>query len=175
MATRDNNNGPPAHLRGYIPQVSGAARGQEAASDREEESCAAFGFLRGLNAHAMAVEFRLRDGNSEWFAYSCLVSWRLNPSAGLLLKFTTGDGVSLVLVSGSNLEAPVGEAKVNLTDRGLQRHRILYIREMDEDALRKARGGEPTIDRIDIAEFETVEEQREWLQARAPAFIRKQG
>jgi len=33
--------------------------------------------------------------------------------------------------------------------------------------------GEPTIDRIDIAEFDTVEEQREWLKARAPVFIRK--
>jgi hypothetical protein len=172
---RDNNASTPAHLRGYVPQVTGAAaRGQDAGSDREEESCAAFGFLRGLDARALAVEFRLRTGNSEWFAYSCLVSWRHNPSAGLLLKFTTGDGVSLVLVQGSNLETPIGQAQVNLTDYGLQRHRILYIREMDEDELSKVRKGEPTIDGIDIGEFETTEEQREWLKARAPVFIRKQ-
>lgn len=173
---RDNNAGTPAHLRGYISQTAGAAaRGQEAGSDREEESCAAFGFLRGLTARSLAVEFRLRSGNSEWFSYSCLVSWRHNPSVGLLLKFTTGDGVSLVLIQGSNLEAPVGQSQVNLTDYGLQRHRILYMREMDEDELRKAhQRGEPTIDGIDIAEFETTQEQREWLKARAAAFLRKQ-
>ena len=171
---RDNNAGTPAHLRNYIAQVTGAgAEGQEAAGDREEESCPAFGFLRGLDARALALEFRLRTGDSEWFAYSCLVSWRHNPSAGLLLKFTTGDGVSLVLVHGSNLDAPVGQAQVNLTDRGLQRHRIVFVREMDEAELRRAREGEPTIDGIEIAEFETVEEQREWLKARAPVFVRQ--
>jgi hypothetical protein len=171
---RDNNAGTPAHLRNYIQQVPGAGgRVQEAANDREEDFCAAFGFLRGLDARAIAVEFRLAGGNSEWFAYHCLVSWRHNPSVGLLLKFTGGDGVSLVLIHGSNLDAPVGQAQVNLTDRGLQRQRIVYIREMDEAELRQARGGGPSIDRIDIAEFETVEEQREWLKARAPAFLRK--
>ncbi len=171
---RDNHAGTPAHLREYVPQVTGTAvRAMAVEVDREEDSCAAFGFLRGLDARALAVELRLRTGNSEWFSYGCLVSWRHNPSAGLLLKFTTGDGVSLVLIHGSNLETPMGQAQVNLTDGGLQRHRIVYIREMDEDELRKARRGEPTIDRIDIAEFETVEEQREWLKARAPGFVRK--
>ena len=169
---RDNNAGTPAHLRNYLPHVAEAAATGQGAGTDDEESCPAFGFLRGLEARALAVEFRLRTGDSEWFAYSCLVSWRFNPSVGLLLKFT-GDVASLVLIRGSNLDAPVGPAKVNLTDRGLQRHRIVYIREMDEDELRRARGGEPTIDRIDIAEFETVEEQREWLKAHATAFVRK--
>jgi hypothetical protein len=118
------------------------------------------------------VEIRLRSGDSEWFAYSCLVSWRFNLSVGLLLKFTS-DVASLVLIRGSNLDAPVGKGQVNLTDRGLQRHRIVYIREMDEDELRQVKEGEPSIDGIGIGEFETVEEQREWLKARAPAFVRK--
>ncbi len=156
----------PVYLRDHLPNG--------AKTEGEEESCPAFGFLRGLDARALAVEFRLRTGDSEWFAYSCLVSWRFNPSVGLLLKFTGGDVGSLVLIRGSNLDAPVGQAQVNLTDRGLQRHRIVYIREMDEDELRQVREGEPSIDRIDIAEFETVEEQREWLKARAAAFVRKQ-
>ena len=51
-------------------------------------------FLRGLDARALAVEFRWLSGNSEWFSYSCLVSWRYNPSVGLLLKFTSGDGIA---------------------------------------------------------------------------------
>jgi hypothetical protein len=167
------NDKVPSYLRDHISHLDSAAKGEGAVADEAEESCPAFGFLRGLNTHALAVEFRLRSGDSEWFSYSCLVSWRFNPSAGLLLKFTTGDGVGLVLVCGSNLDAPVGQGQVNLTDRGLQRHRIVYIREMDEDELRKAKKGEPTIDRIAIGEFETAEEQREWLNARAPAFIRK--
>ena len=58
----------------------------------------------------------------------------------------------------------MGQAQVNLTDRGLQRHRIVFVREMDEVELRRVREGGPTIDRIDIAEFETVEEQRDWLK-----------
>lgn len=167
------NDKMPAYMRDHLSHGdSAAAKGEGARTEGEEESCPAFGFLRGLDARALAVEFRLRTGDSEWFAYSCLASWRFNPSVGLLLKFTS-DVASLVLIQGSNLEAPVAQAQVNLTDRGLQRHRIVSIREMDEDELRKARKGEPTIDRIDIAEFETVQEQREWLKARAPAFVRQ--
>jgi len=170
------NNTMPAYLREHLKHpesVGGSGNGPVAVAEKEEDFCPAFGFLRGMNVHAMAVEFRLAGGDSEWFAYSCLVSWRHNPSAGLLLKFTSGDVTSLVLIRGSNLEAPVGQAEVNLTDRGLQRHRILYVREMHEAELRRARQGEPTIDSIDIAEFESVEEQREWLSARAPVFLRK--
>ena len=113
----------------------------------EEECCAAFGYLRGLRDRALAIEFRFRDGNSEAFAYSLLASWKFNPSAGLLLKFT-GDVVTLVLIRGSNLDALVNQS-VNLTDRGLQRHRI------------------------EVAEFESQEEMREWLNKAAPAFVRK--
>jgi hypothetical protein len=159
---------PPAYLANVLGKSQGPPR------EAEEDWCPAFGFLRGLDARALAVEFRFSDGNSEWLAYSCLVAWRYNPSVGLLLKFTS-DVTSLVLIHGSNLDALVGPAQVNLTDRGLQRHRIVYVREMDQEEMRRARGGEPTIDRIDIAEFETAEEQRAWLQARAPVFLRKQG
>jgi hypothetical protein len=89
----------------------------------------------------------------------------------LLLKFG-GDNVTLVLIRGSNLDAVVNDS-VNLTDRGFQRHRVLAVREMDEDALAKAGKGEPTIDRIDIGEFDSAEEQRVWLQKLAPAFVRR--
>jgi len=138
----------------------------------EEESCPAFGYLRGNRDRALAVEFRYRDGNREWFPYSCLGPWRFDPSVGLLLKFT-GDVVTLVLIRGSNLDALVGQGTVNLTDRGLQRHRILWVREMDELELRRVGEGGPTIDRIEVAEFESQEEIREWLKKVAPAFVRK--
>ena len=47
-----------------------------------------------------------------------------------------------------------------------------YVREMDEDELRQAGSLEPTIDRIEVVEFESQEEQREWLAKHAPAFLR---
>src|SRR5262249_1682251 len=102
--------------------------------------------------------------------YSLLGPWRFNPSVGLLLRYS-GDNVTLVLIRGSNLDAVVNDS-VNLTDRGFQRHRILAVREMDEGALQSARKGEPTIDRIDIGELESAEEQRVWLAKLAPAFLR---
>jgi hypothetical protein len=149
------------------------AKGHGHEPEGEEAACAAFGYLRGLQDWALAVEFRLRTGNAEWFAYSCLVAWRFNPSVGLLLKFTA-DVTTLVLIRGSNLDALV-KGTVNLTDRGLQRHRIVYVKEMDEDELRTAGKAEPTIDGIDIAEFQTAEAQQDWLKKKAPAFLRPQG
>ncbi len=137
----------------------------------EDASCPAFGYLRGLRERALAVEFRYLNGNRDWFAYSCLNSWRFNPSAGLLLKFT-GDIVTLVLIRGSNLDALVNQSGVNLTDRGFQRHRVLWVREMDDEELNKVGEGGPTIDRIEVAEFESQEAQREWLKKVAPAFVR---
>ena len=127
-----------------------------------------------MNTRALAVEFRFRDGNNEWFPYSLLGSWQHNPSVGLLLKFT-GDVVTLVLIRGSNLDALVGQSTVNLTDRGFQRHRITFVREMDEAELRQVGEGGPTIDKIEVAEFESHEELREWLKKKAPAFVRKPG
>jgi hypothetical protein len=92
------------------------------------------------------------------------------PSVGLLLKFTD-DLVTLVLVRGSNLDALVKQS-VNLTDRGFQRHRVLWLEELDEGHLRQATEGEPTIDRIEVTEFEPQEELRAWLKKAAPALLR---
>lgn len=134
-----------------------------------ESSCLAYGFLRGMDARALAVQLRFRNGNCLWFSYHCLLSWRFNPSVGLLLKFS-GDVVSLVLIQGSNLDVAPDKSIPALTEL-LPRHRLTWVREMDEDELRQAGEGGPTIDRIDAGEFETVEEQKVWLEKRAPAFV----
>lgn len=147
------------------------SRDREGAREKEsdEEFCGAFGYLRGVQDRALAVEFRYRDGNSDVFEYSCLNSWRHNPSVGLLLKFT-GDVITLILIRGSNLSAPVGQSGANLTDRGLQRHRVIWVREMDEDDLRKAGEGQPTVDRIEVAAFDSHEKLKQWVSRTAPAF-----
>jgi hypothetical protein len=157
------------HLGGIPGRVP---KEKDAEKESDEDSCPAFGYLRGLRERALAVELRFRDGNRDYFSYSHLASWRYNPSVGLLLKFTD-DLVTLVLIRGSNLDALVGSGTVNLTDRGFQRHRISWVREMDEDELRKAGEGEPTIDRIEVAEFESQEELRVWLEKHASVFVRK--
>jgi hypothetical protein len=158
---------------GAPPRAPGTPAHVDAPAGEDEDSCPAFGFLRGgIGDRALAVELRFRSGDSEWFPYSHLAGWRYNRSVGLLLKITS-DVTTLVLIRGSNLDAELPGRSVNLTDHGLQRHKITYIREMDEDELRRAGKGEPTIDRIEVAEFDGQEAATEWLKMKAPAFLRK--
>lgn len=124
-----------------------------------------------LAVASASVEFRLRDGNSMWFPYGWLGPWRFNPSEGLLLKFS-GDVVYLVLIRGSNLDKPLGDGSINLTHAGLQRHRVLWIREMTKEEIERVGEAGPTIDSIEIEEFESQDALREWLKSRAPAFVR---
>ena len=89
---------------------------------------------------------------------------------GLLLKFS-GDVVYLVLIRGSNLDKPLADGSINLTHAGLQRHRVLWIREMTEEEIERVGETGPTIDSILIGEFTDHESRREWLKTHAPAFL----
>jgi hypothetical protein len=144
---------------------------KEAEAEEGEASCVAFGYLRGIRDQAGAVEFRFRDGSSDWFPYGWLGPWRYNPSEGLLLKFS-GDLVYLVLIRGSNLDMPLDEGTINLTTGGLQRHRVMWIREMTEGDIKSVGETGPTIDSIKVAEFESQADLKEWLSKNAPAFLR---
>jgi len=146
------------------------AQKPEADGEYGEASCGAFGYLRGLRDHASAVEFRFREGNSLWFPYSWLGPWQYNPSEGLLLKFS-GDLVYLVLIRGSNLDLPLKDGAANLTTGGLQRHRVLWIREMSEEDIKNVAEKGPTIDRIEVAQFESHADVNAWIGKHAPAFI----
>jgi hypothetical protein len=143
----------------------------EAEVDRPEASCGAFGYLRGIQDQSAAVEFRFRDGNSICFPYSWLGTWQFIPSEGLLLKFS-GDLVYLVLIRGSNLDQPLNEGTIDLTHAGLQRHRVLWVREMSADDIRKVGELGPTIDSIEVAEFESHKDLKNWLGEHGPAFVR---
>jgi hypothetical protein len=154
------------HLAGF----TGTLPAKEADGDGAEASCGAFGYLRGLRDASAAVEFRFREGNSMWFPYSWLGNWQYNPSEGLLLKFS-GDLVYLVLIRGSNLDKPLSEGAINLTHAGLQRHRVLWIREMTREEIRQVGEKGPTIDSIEMAEFESQAELKEWLGKKAPSFV----
>jgi hypothetical protein len=144
---------------------------KEDAIESVEASCNAFGYLRGLREHSAAVELRFRSGNSMWFPYSWLGTWQFNPSEGLLLKFA-GDVVYLVLIRGSNIDKPLAEGVINLTHAGLQRHRVMWIREMSNYEICAVGGTAPTIDSIKVAEFESHADLNAWLTKHAPEFSR---
>ena len=59
----------------------------------------------------------------------------------------------------------------NLTHAGLQRHRVLWIREMTEEDIERVGETGPTIDSIVIGEFTDHESRQEWLKTHAPAFV----
>ncbi len=79
-----------------------------------------------------------------------------------MLKFS-GDMVYLVLIKGSNLDRALGDTMIDLIRAGLQRHRVIWIREMSEKEIREIGNEGPTVDRIEIGEFESQAELRSWL------------
>ena len=159
-------------LKGILYKESPPTRPSQRDGDGEgtEASCAAFGYLRGIRDEGASVEFRFRDGNSAWFPYGWLGPWRYNPSEGLLLKFS-GDLVYLVLIRGSNLDKPLNDGAINLTTGGLQRRRVLWVREMTEEEIRQVGDTGPTVDTIQVAEFESQAALKEWLREKAPVFV----
>ena len=142
-------------------------------TDDVEASCAAFGYLRGLRDASASVEFRFRDGNSVWFPYNLLGQWQFNPSEGLLLKFS-GDLMYVVLIRGSNLDKPLTDGAINLTHAGLQRHRVLWIREMTKEDIERVGESGPTIDSIEMGEFTSHDDRRDWLKKKAPGFLHEE-
>jgi len=155
---------PPPGLNAYLQAKDGDAEATEA-------SCKAFGYLRGIRDSAAAVEFRFLDGNSTWFPYALMGTWQYNPSEGLLLKFS-GDLIYLVLIRGSNLDKPLNDGAINLTHAGLQRHRVLWVREMSKQEIRQVGESGPTIDSIEIAECDSNDAVKAWIAKKAPAFLR---
>ena len=115
-----------------VVSPAGAPRSSAA---EEEEECAAFGYLRGVRDRALHVEFRLANGNTEAFPYAWLGPVRYNPSAGVVLDFV-GDRTYRVEIHGRNLDTLIG-GSINLIDRGLLRHRVLWVREMDRGEVRR--------------------------------------
>lgn len=164
---RLQRNPPPSGLTGIL-------QSKEADSNELEASCRAFGYLRGPRDQSAAIEFRFRDGNSMWFPYSYMGTWQYNPSEGILVKFSGGFLVYLVLIRGSNLDRPLKEGAVTLTHAGFQRHRLLWVREMTEEEIRQVGETEPSIDSIEVAEFESHAALKEWVSKKAPAFALKE-
>ncbi|QVL30793.1 hypothetical protein KIH39_18320 [Telmatocola sphagniphila] len=153
------------------PKTGFLPKDLKAADTDEEASCRAYGFLRGLREKAHMLELRFKNGNTEALAYHLLHSMRFNPSYGVLLRFG-GDITTMVMISGSNLDVVLKDMEVNLTDRGIQRQRITWVREMDEDELRKLKPSDPSIDAIAVGECESEETVQTWMGQNAKGFAR---
>jgi len=145
---------------------------KEPESEEVEIPHGAFGYLRGVPDHPGAVEFRLGDGTSAFFPYALLGPWRYDPSEGLLLLKFTGDLTYVVLIRGSNLDKPLNEGAINLTTGGLQRQKVVWIREMSKTDIQQVGNSGPTIDSIQVEEFESQTALKEWLSKNAPTFVR---
>ncbi|MBR9804062.1 hypothetical protein GYB59_21260 [bacterium] len=154
------------HLSGHVKRAKFGNDG----GDDGEACCPAFGYLRGIHDKSTAIEFRFRNGNSAWFPYAWIGPRWYNPSEGLLIKFT-GDLVYLVLIRGSNLDVPLVEGSIDLLHAGLQRHRVVWIREMSEEDIAQVGESGPTIDSIDIVEFESNADLKEWVGKTASGFL----
>ena len=166
----DKHHSDPRQREAAVKGLRGILQSKDEESDGDEGSCKAFGYLRGIKDHSVLVEFRFRDGNSIWFPYSLLGPIKYNPSEGLLIKFSS-DLVYVVLIKGSNLDKPLEDGSVTLMRAGLQRHRLVWVREMTDEEIRNAGDAEPTIDSIEIEEFESHAALKEWVSKKAPAFL----
>ncbi len=149
--------------------LAGHAEALKKETELEEASAGAFGYLRGIKDRASAVEFRFKSGNTIWFPYSLMGACRYDPSEGILLKFSA-DLIYVVLIRGSNLDMPINDGNMNLTHGGLQRHRVMWVREMPEEDIQIVGDTGPTIDKIEVAEFESNEDLKAWLVEHAPTF-----
>jgi hypothetical protein len=71
---------------------------------------------------------------------------------------------------GSNLDRRIDGKAIDLIRAGLHRHHVAWLREMTEKEIRDIGEIEPTIDKLEVGEFETQAALKEWLKATAPAF-----
>jgi hypothetical protein len=92
----------------------------------------------------------------------------LGPGA---LSTTSSATIHRTYLTRLALDKPLSEGAINLTHAGLQRHRVMWIREMSEEETRQVGETGPTIDSIEMEEFESHAELKKWLKQRAPAFL----
>jgi hypothetical protein len=149
--------------------LRGILQGKESEADRGVASCKAFGYHLGPE-DLTGVDLRFLNGDSLWFPYGWLGTCRHIPSEGLLLKFN-GDLVYLVLIRGSNLDRGIDGKSIDLIHAGLQRHHVLWLREMTLAEIREVGEAGPTIDKIVVGECDSYTGVKEWIKAYAPAFM----
>ena len=105
----------------------------------------AFGWLRNERDRAVMLELRQANGSITAVTYSWLESAEYNPSEGITLSFSG----KTVTVIGRNLNAECRPG-VRLFE-GLTRHRVLWIREADEDASAGSLETDVVVDQVKVS------------------------
>ena len=118
--------------------------------ESDEQDCIAFGYLRGIRDRALHLQFRMQNGDAVSFPYSWLGQVSHNPSSGIVLTFV-GDKTIKVKIEGRNLAAVMPES-IDLLNRGLLRHRIVWVREMEPEECHRLPDEALTVERITIEE-----------------------
>lgn len=98
----------------------------------ELDDLGAFGVLRGTHDRALMLELHKKDGTIESFGYAWLARATYEPSEGIVLHFS-GTTVKII---GRNLNSEL-RPNVRLFS-AICRHRVPWIREMDEPTNWKA-------------------------------------
>jgi hypothetical protein len=132
--------------------------------DSDEDECQAFGFLRGVRDRSLNLELRFLNGNRMMLSYAWWGTAIYNLSHGILCKFV-GDLTYLVLIEGSNLNSML-QGGITLFDRGLHRHRVIWVREMSRSDQERAAKGETLIDQIRVVSYRQDEgpPTLDWLE-----------
>src|ERR1700722_20370068 len=118
--------------------------------ESDAEECIAFGYLRGIRDRALLLQSRLQSGESVSFPSSWLGHVSHNPSSGIVLNFV-GDKTFKVTIEGRNLAAVMPES-IDLLNRGLLRHRIVWVRELEPEECCRVPEEALTVERITIEE-----------------------
>ncbi|HXG11577.1 MAG TPA: hypothetical protein VNK04_17615 [Gemmataceae bacterium] len=135
--------------RSAAPRVASARPLPPAGEDEDEAACPSFGYLRGLRERADNIEFRReREGDSLSFPYSWLGPKRYHPSLGIVLLFV-GSEMYLVTLRGRNLNR-LSEAGISLYERGILRHRVTWVREVQREESDALPEEECVVERIEV-------------------------
>ncbi|MCA9215719.1 MAG: hypothetical protein KDB27_21790 [Planctomycetales bacterium] len=109
--------------------------------DDEEAGYRAFVVTRQESRRAEMLEFLIKTGNSQSFAYSHLYRAEYDPSEGIKLQFSDHE----IQISGRNLR---------IGYRRLLTQRVIRICEADTPTVKLARPGEAVVTGIEVNERE---------------------
>lgn len=108
------------------------------------DNVGAFGWLRGIRDRAIMLELLLKDGSITALDYHLLQRADFNPSDGITLHF----GQTVVKITGGNLNAESPRGARLFT--GIVRHRVPWVKELDEPAAVEVPKGATVIEAIRI-------------------------
>lgn len=108
----------------------------------ETEDLGSFGFLRGIKDRCTMLELRLRTGKVRAVSYSYINYIDFDPSEGIVISV----GGPKIVIKGRNLNAEVRSA-VRLFE-SLTRHRVPWIRELDQADNMEAQAGACVVEEI---------------------------